>query len=293
MENIFNLQNDFIQISVNEIGAELCAIKSLSESKNYMWNANPEIWAGYSPVLFPIVGALKNDSYVFENKAYTLPRHGFIRKNANIKLLDSTENSLLFQLKNNAETLKVYPFYFEINMRYTIEGSKISISNEVINTGKKPMYFSLGAHPAFKCPVDSYEQYSDYYLEFEQPETAYTYEITESGLMGDKTDLILNNSNTIELHHGLFNKGALVFKDIKSKKISLVSKQSGKKIEVSFPGFPYLGIWAKPNADYVCIEPWHGIADDKNTDQNFTGKEGLICLNDNDSFESSYHIEVF
>ena len=293
MSEIFNLKNDFLQINVNRIGAELCRIKLLSNGKDYMWNANPEIWAGYSPLLFPIIGALKDDCYFLNGEKYSLPRHGFVRNNSNIELISSTNNCLVFRLKSNEQTLLQYPYQFEFLVSYTLSSNTIIIDHEVCNLGNNDMYFSLGGHPAFKCPIDSNEKYTDYYLEFEQAETAYTYKIESSGLIGAKTDLILNNSRIINLNYHLFNNGALIFKNIKSKKISLCSKISGKRVQVHFEGFPYLGIWAKPNADYVCIEPWLGIADSVNADQKFETKEGIIKLNGNSSFKRAFSISIF
>jgi len=155
------------------------------------------------------------------------------------------------------------------------------------------MYFSLGAHPAFKCPVLEGEKYNDYYLEFDQLETAYTYPILADGLMGEKTDLILNNKRVIDLNYHLFDKDALVFKNLKSSRVSLCSKISGKRVEVNYKGFDYLGIWAKPNANFVCIEPWMGIADGIDSDGDFEKKEGILKLNGHNIFKAGYSIEVF
>jgi len=293
MNKTHSLKNNILQIDVKQTGAELCAIRRLSDGKDYMWNANPEIWEGFAPVLFPIIGALKNDCYIFKNKDYSLPRHGFVRNNKNIELIESTSDSLTYCLKSNPETLKQYPFHFEFFITYKLDNNSIIVEHLVKNTGPEPMFFSLGGHPAFKCPLDSKEKYTDYYLEFQHNETAYTYKIESNGLIGAKTDLILNNSKIINLHYNLFDKGALVFKGLKSKSVSLISKISGKRLDVTFEGFPFLGIWAKPNANYVCIEPWIGIGDNIDTDQNFETKEGIIKLEANKSFSANYTISIY
>jgi galactose mutarotase-like enzyme len=155
------------------------------------------------------------------------------------------------------------------------------------------MYFSVGGHPAFKCPVFENEDYEDYFLEFEHPENSRSHLINlESGLISSKTKTIFNNSNTLVLKHELFNEDALVFKDLKSKKITLKSSKNGKILSVSYPEFPYMGIWAKPSGDYVCIEPWLGIADHENTNQNLIEKEGIIPLSANKTFKAAYNIEI-
>jgi galactose mutarotase-like enzyme len=291
-QDIFNLSNDLIQIKIKKKGAELCAIKLLSNGKDYMWKGDPKIWGGISPVLFPIVGALKDRSYLLDGVKYSMQGHGFFR-NSPLELVSSTNNSMTFMLKHSQETLIQYPFEFEFLITYTLKKNKIVVGYEVKNLGAKDMYFSLGAHPSFKCPIDSGEKYTDYYLEFEKDETAYTFPIGPNGLLGDKTDLILNNSRIINLNYHLFDKDALVFKTIKSKSVSLCSKISGKRVQVDFKGFPFLGFWAKPNADYVCIEPWYGVNDSVGTDQNFKTKEGIIKLKGNRSFKAAYSISIF
>lgn len=292
MNTTYTINNRQLSISVNCFGAELTSIKSAMDGKEFMWDANPAVWAGSAPVLFPVIGALKDDTYIFNGKPYKMLRHGFIRNNPDMVLSNNTKDCLTFRLKSSAETQKNYPFDFEFYVSYRLDENRLHIEHKVVNTGKGAMFFSLGAHPAFKCPVEKDENYSDYFLEFEHPETEYTYQIESSGLIGPKTDLILNNSKTIQLHHNLFDKGALVFKTIQSKKVSLNSRKTGKRIEVQFDGFPYLGIWAKPNADYVCIEPWMGIADSIDTNQQLESKEGILKLDAEKSFEAKYSIKV-
>lgn len=292
-QQYYNLQNKYLKIKVNQTGAELCEILRLSDKKNFMWDANPEIWEGYSPVLFPIIGALKEDFYIFKGNRHSIPRHGFVRNNTAIRLFESTPDSLTFQLMSSPETLKQYPFDFEFFITYKLKDNTIIVEHLVENTGNSDMFFSLGAHPAFKCPLNPDEKYTDYFLEFEHTETAHTYKIEPTGLIGEKSDLILNNSKTINLNYHLFDKGALVFKSLKSRCVSLVSKNSGRWIEVKFDGFPILGIWAKPNADYVCIEPWLGIADSYDTNQDFETKEGIIKLEANGNFKASYSITTY
>ena len=292
-QDIFTLKNNVIQINVKKTGAELCGIKLLSNGKDYMWNGDPKVWGGISPVLFPIVGVLKDHSYFLDGEKYTMPNHGFFQRNSHVELAASSDSSLTFKLDYSEETLKKYPFEFEFLITYTLRKNKVIVSQEVKNLGNTDMYFSLGAHPSFKCPVDSGEKYTDYYLDFELAETAYTYPIEPSGLLGKKTNLILNNSHIIELNYHLFEKDALVFKDIKSKRVNLCSRISGKRVQVDFEGFPYLGFWGKPNADYVCIEPWLGVNDGVDTDQNFKTKEGIIKLIKKNSFKATYSISIY
>ena len=157
----------------------------------------------------------------------------------------------------------------------------------------RSLFFSVGGHPAFRCPLEEGEKYSDYSIVFERDERAMNYEVTNSGTIGSARDLLLDNSNTINLHAAIFNNDVLVFKTLKSRRASLVSKHSGKRVEVSYEGFPYLGIWAKSHADFVCIEPWLGVADPVDTDQELETKEGIISLQEKESFSASYRISIF
>ena len=287
------LQNNQLKIAVKNTGAELCEISSAKNGTQFMWDANPNVWAGYSPNLFPIIGALKHGRYIYENQEYSLPKHGFIRDNENIKPHEKTENSLTFSLFSDENTLKDYPFKFEFYITYKLVDNKIDVIHTIKNGDNKAMYFSLGGHPAFKCPVYKEENYEDYTLEFEHIENSRTHLVnTESGLIKLETNPVFNNSDTIPLAHDLFNEDALIFKDLKSRKVTLKSKLHGDVISVNYSDFPYLGIWAKPDGDYVCIEPWLGIADHEDANQDFKTKEGILSLEAGKTFEASYGIEV-
>ncbi|WP_191963508.1 aldose 1-epimerase family protein [Pseudotamlana haliotis] len=290
---MFTLENDLLKIAVKKIGAELCQIQSKKHDTQFMWDANPDVWGSYAPNLFPIIGALKENSYHFEGETYSLPKHGIIRNNPNIELHEQSKNSLTFKLRYNEDTLKVYPFKFEFYLSYTLENSTLTLTHSVKNEDSKIMYFSLGGHPAFKCPVYADENYEDYQLEFEHQENSSTHLINmENGLISSETKSIFSASKTLALTHDLFNADALVFKDLKSKKVTLKSKKHGNILSVSYHDFPYLGIWAKPTGDYVCIEPWLGIADAENTNQNLKTKEGILSLAPNKTFTARYTIEI-
>lgn len=290
---MYALQNSKLKIAVKTTGAELCEISSVKNKTDFMWEANPKVWGSYAPNLFPIIGALKEDTYIFEGKKYILPKHGFYRKNTDIKLYEQTENSLTFKLSSNPELLKVYPFKFEFYITYTLIDNKIEVLHTVKNCDTKPMYFSVGGHPAFKCPVFENEQYEDYSLEFENAENSINHMINmENGLISARTKSLFNNTRQIHLTHDLFNEDALVYKDLKSRKVTLKSAKNGNILSVRFPEFPFLGIWAKPEGNYVCIEPWLGIADSETTNQNIKEKEGIIPLQVNKTFKAAYTIEI-
>lgn len=289
---IHRIANELLTISVNQVGAELCKIQSIPSGKDYMWEGNPEIWGSTSPVLFPVIGAIKKGFVIYNGKEYAFPRHGFVRNNPKVQLRSQTSDTLTFGLHWDDELLETYPFYFNFEISYTLKGNKIIITHQVSNEGQNLMYFSLGAHPAFKVPMNEGEAYEDYYLEFEESETDSTWLLAEGGLVGNITKAMLNESNILRLDSHLFDNDALIFKNLKSKKVSLRSEKPKPSITMEYQDFSYLGIWAKPNAPFVCIEPWLGIADSSDSDQKLENKEGILTLKAGDKFNASYSITV-
>lgn len=290
---MFTLENNLLKIGVKKTGAELCEIRSVKHQTQFMWDANPDVWSGFAPNLFPIIGALKNNTYFLDNQSFSLPKHGFVRNNENIELVEQTPDRLTFKLAYNEASLKVYPFKFEFFITYKLQGGTLDIIHSINNLDDKTMYFSLGGHPAFKCPVYKDEYYTDYNLIFEHEENSKTHLVSLlDGLILTESMPFFNNTNTIKLSHDLFNKDALIFKDLTSKKVTLNSEHSGDILTVSYHDFPYLGIWAKPNGNYVCIEPWLGIADSVNHNQDFKTKEGILDLEPGKTFKASYSVEI-
>lgn len=286
----YSISNSLLKASVKKTGIELSSVRSWVSDLEYIWQADPSVWGSHAPVLFPIIGALKNDRFRFDGDIYELPKHGIVRYNNNIELIEKAENSLLFSLSWSKETLKQYPFKFEFRTRFSLNDGTLTVSHEVINHGDDNMYFSLGGHPAFNCPLFEGESYSDYYLEFDQIEKAPAYLLDESGLVSEKKLNLLDESRTLQLHKHLFDDDALIFKDLKSRKVKLVSSRSGDVLTMIYEGFPYLGIWAKPKAQFICIEPWQGIADAAETDQKFKQKKGIMTIKPEEKHKAEYSI---
>jgi galactose mutarotase-like enzyme len=288
----YAIENDHLKITVKQTGAELCQIQSTVTGKDFMWNADPNVWSSYAPVLFPVIGAIKNGFVKYNGQEYAVPRHGIVRNNSNVVLVSQSTDSLTFGLTYSDETLAIYPFRFEFQITYKLEGNKVVVSHHVINHGSDEMLFSLGAHPAFKCPLHDDETYEDYYLEFEAVENDATWLLEKDGLVGKQTKPILEHTNVMHLNAHLFDNDALIFKHLISKQVSLRSTKSGQVITVQYEDFPYLGIWAKPNGHFVCIEPWLGIADSADSDQNFETKEGILKLGAGQTFEAAFTIVI-
>ncbi|KQS26743.1 aldose 1-epimerase family protein [Dyadobacter sp. Leaf189] len=288
----YSIENEFLRIAVRQAGAELCRIQSKVTGTDFMWNADPDVWPSYAPVLFPVIGAIKNGFVRYNGKDYAVPRHGIVRNNPEVTLVEQTGSSLTFGLKSSEQTMKIYPFAFDFQVTYRLEEQRIMVSHKIVNKGDNEMLFSLGGHPAFKCPVQEGENYSDYYLEFEAVENDSTWLLTKDGLVGNETKKIFDNTNVLHLDHHLFDSDALIFKHLVSKQVSLRSTKSAQVVTVRFDDFPYLGIWAKPKGDFVCIEPWLGIADSADSDQNFETKEGILQLAAGETFRASFSIEI-
>lgn len=278
------ISNSNLTAQINLFGAELISIKN-RENKEYIWEGNPAFWGKHSPLLFPIVGTLKNNSYHYEGMEYHLPRHGFAR-DIEFKLIEKSENSATFSLSSSDETLKVYPFEFELLVIYTLDGNQLIIDYNIINNSNSVMPFSIGAHPAFALP----KPFEDYALAFEQTENLTSYQL-ENDLLSDTTEIIEMTGNEVPLGYSLFEKDALIFKELKSKSITILENKK-PLLRVRFDDFPHLGIWTKNNAPFLCIEPWLGYSDTVDSSGNILKKEGIQILNSNEIFKSNFSIEI-
>jgi galactose mutarotase-like enzyme len=209
------------------------------------------------------------------------------------ELLEHKDASISFRLISDDTTLASYPFDFSFTVEYKLEGNRVQIGFTVQSLDEKEMFFSVGAHPAFAVPMVEDTNYEDYYLQFEKTEIAGRWPLSPGGLIEDAPIPCLNNEDKLQLKKSLFEKDAIVFKDLKSTSISIISNKTPRGLKVSFPGFPYMGIWAAKGADFVCIEPWCGIADTVSTTGQLEDKEGINRLGKNETFSRSYTIEVF
>lgn len=288
----YYLENDQLHMAVNAMGAELCHLQSKKNNLEYIWQADPDIWGNHAPVLFPIVGGLKEGKYIFQDQEYHLPRHGFMRHNHELKLVKHSKDEIKLHLTSSPITLNYYPFEFDFQISFRLLKNTVEITHEITNRDKKTMYFSLGAHPAFNCPLQENEKYEDYFLEFESEEKLKTWNLDKDGMIKEEGELVLNQTKNLNLHPDLFNNDALIFKSLKSRQVSLSHKVHGPQLKVNFQDFPSLGIWAKPKAPFICIEPWLGYADSAETNQVFKEKESILSLEAGKSFSASYSIEI-
>ena len=282
--SIITLSNSIISAQIKSLGAELCSLKD-NTNRDYIWEGNPAFWGKHSPVLFPIVGTLKNNTFYHNDKKYTLSRHGFAREKE-FQLVEKTESSATFSLQSNSETLKNYPFKFELQIQYILIGTTLELTYRIINKDNTDMPFSIGAHPAFALPRD----FEDYSLAFEEVEPL-EYTLLENDLVSKQTEKIKTNSNTVPLTYELFESDALIFKTLKSNSLTIVEKEN-PILKVQFENFPNLGIWTKVGASFICIEPWFGYSDITESKGNLFEKEGIIVLKTDTTFQAKFSIEI-
>lgn len=267
---------------ISQHGAELVSLRS-DLGTEYIWDGNPKFWAKHSPVLFPIVGTLKNNEYCYKGNTFTLSRHGFAR-DMQFEVLLHKEDEVVFSLTANPSTLKVFPFQFELQIQYSFEAGALKIGYLVKNNNDFEMPFSIGAHPAFSLPG----KFEDYSLAFNCQEQLESFSL-ENDLLSEKVTLLKPIDKKLPLNYKLFENDALVFKTIKSDAITILHKQK-PLLQINFKDFPNLGIWTKQNAPFLCIEPWFGYADMVTTTGDILEKEGIIILEPQSNFSASFNI---
>jgi galactose mutarotase-like enzyme len=285
------IENEHIIAAFSAKGAELQSIKGTDSETEYMWSGDANYWAKFSPILFPIVGAIKDESYQFDGKNYHLPRHGFAR-DMEFEYHHVNEQEIVFTLKHSDATLKVYPFEFILSVRYKIHGASLCCTYEVSNPANTHLLFSIGAHPAFAAPLNKQGNYTDYYLQFNKDE-AITFHHIVDNLISDRTTTIKLKEGKLPLTHELFYDDALVIKNLKSDSISLLNTKNYNGLDFHFKDFPYFGIWAAKDADFVCLEPWCGIADGINHNQQLKDKEGIIALEPKGKWQRTWQVTCF
>lgn len=284
------LENKDLIVESKKAGAELVRIYSKKYNKEILWNGDEKFWARRSPVLFPIVGKLKENKTLIEDKIFSMNQHGFAR-DMNFELINTTDNSITYKLTSSEETKEVYPYDFNLFIIYTINNEKINVKWKIENIDNKEIYFSIGAHPAFN--ISSSKNLKDYYLEFECRDNVEKIRLENSYYTRPKK---IEDLYILNLKSKIFENDALIYTNIDS--ISLKSKKEENYIKVSFKDFPLVGIWTpyyketNTTAPFLCIEPWYGIADNIDSDKIYQNKKYINKLNVGETFVASYDIEI-
>ncbi len=275
---------------ISDEGAELRSFRDEHRGEEYIWQGDPAIWQGSAPILFPIVGRLRGGYFLYGDRKFHLEKHGFARRSL-FALRCDREEEKSFLLRSKAETLSVFPFHFEFEARFRLEEGLLRVAYTVRNTGREVMPFTLGSHPAFALPLGEC-RLGDYYVEFGEEEKLDRFFLEEDLLCIRPEPFSLDEKNRIHLTDDLFDRDALIFRNIRSQELTLGNRKSGRRLVLETGGAPHLGIWAKPAAPYVCLEPWFGHDDSADSGYDITGKNGIMPLDPGEEFETGYGIRV-
>ena len=290
----YELKKDGFSAVIESHGGELISFRD-PEGREYIWSGNPAYWPGRNPLLFPIVGNLKNGAVKFDGVTYEMSRHGFARDN-DFALVEQGEDFVVLELHENEETLAKYPYAFRLQVRQQLVEGGFVTAFCVKNTDDKPMPFCIGAHTAFNCPLNQGETFDDYEIVFDQKETAPMRRLTAAGLVSaGEREAFLEDQDRFALDHGVFERvDTIIFDELKSTGVSLLHKETGRGLRMDFEGFPMMAFWTKgaEKAPFICIEPWHGCAAVDNESGYFEDKPHCMVLQPGERKELCYKVTV-
>lgn len=286
------IQNDFLALTVDTLGAQMMSIRSF-DGCEYLWQGDPKYWADRSPTLFPFIGRSTNNSYRLHGKVYPMGIHGFAASSA-FHVKEQTNDCLVLVLSSNSETLKQYPFAFALEITYRIRRNTIAVSYAVHNMSGETMPFGIGGHPGFRVPLEAGECFTDYVLAFSQScdpdRVGFTQDVY---LSGHDIPYPLQDGRAIPLRHELFDEDAIILKNM-GREVTLRSLVSGRSVTVSYPDMSYIGFWHWPKTDapYVCIEPWSSLPARQGIVEEFSCKSDLIRLAPGKRYENTWTITI-
>lgn len=290
---LLTIQNDKIRLSVDTLGAQMMNIQSV-DGTEYLWQGDPTYWSDRALTLFPFIARLTDDSYTYQGETYHMGIHGFAAASEFVPTVQKAD-CLVLELRENAETLRQYPFAFVLQITYALRGNQIVISYHVENHTDKVMPFGIGGHPGFRVPLEAGEDFCDYTLEFSQScrpdRIGFTPKIY---LSGHDEAYPLEQGKLLPLSHELFKEDAIIFKNM-AREVTLRSSKSTRGVTVSYPDMPYLGIWHWPNTDapYVCIEPWSSLPSRQDVVEELSCKSDMIQLAPEKAYDTAWSIAVF
>ena len=285
------LENEMTRVVINEEGAEVSSFILKEENLEYIWNGDPEFWGRQAPVLFPFVGRLKDDTYSYQGKSYPMSQHGFARDKVFI-LEEITESTAVFLLTSDAETLKVYPFEFELRIRYDLNEKSLTVGYEV-TTQSDEMYFGIGGHPAFNVPLVEDTKFGSYYVHFAPSKSRFLLPLKGPYVNLEEKTLAQTNTS-IQLNRELFKNDAMILETKGENAFSILSDKTKHGITLFYENLPFVGIWSpyEKEAPFICIEPWAGIADTTDATGNIEEKMGMNHLLKGEVFTGQYMITI-
>ena len=288
------IENESLIVEISDHGAELCRIYDKREQREVLWDADPKYWARHAPILFPNVGKHYLNEYRYEGKTYKTSQHGFAR-DCDFDFVEQTDNKIVHILKANDKTKENYPFDFELEVTHTLRENHIFIGWKVKNNGEKPLYFTIGGHPAFRVPVLEGTKQTDYYLKFEKKDSVSYYLLDEKTgtAMVDKVMELPLEDGFYQVTDGMFEKDALIFVNNAVTKASICFPDKRPYVTVKAVDFPNYGIWAaKNNAPFICLEPWFGRCDNTGYTGEMSEKPGIQITLPNEEWSASYSISI-
>lgn len=269
---LYTIKNDHLLCKISSEGAEIRSLLNKKNGVEHIWQIDKSVWGSSSPVLFPAIGKIKSGQITYQGQAYDMPKHGIIRHNNDLTFIQQSESACSFILQSSEKTLKQYPFHFIFEVTYELIDNRLIMTYHIENKSALEMPFICGGHTAYACPLDQKISLTDYVIEFPQGLDLKASTLGASGLLSDKVRKITSQNHTLQLTENLFNEDALIFENIKTDWVKLRRKKDKRGIVVKFTDFPHLALWAKPGADYVCIEPWLGLPDREDESVNLTRK---------------------
>jgi galactose mutarotase-like enzyme len=287
--DIAEISSSVLTARVSSHGAELQSLSD-AEGRDLLWDGNPAFWQGRAPILFPIVGMLEGGHYRLDGVNYEMPKHGFAR-HSRFALLDHAADMVTYRLSASDQTRAIYPFEFQLDIRFVLSGAALSMEATIANLGDVAMPASFGFHPAFRWPLPYGQPRGDHRIEFERSEPAAIRRINADGLLLPEGEPTPVQGNTLSLRDDLFVGDAIIFDNLHSRKLSYGAPQ-GPQLEIEFGDFPLLGVWTKPGADFICIEPWQGVADPAGYQGDFGDKPGVIVVPAGSDARMAMHVRL-
>ncbi len=292
MSEIYTIENEFLSVRVSAQGAELQSIRS-ADGTEYLWQGDPAYWTDRSPVLFPYVGRLTAGKYTLDGQEHTMSIHG-LALYLPFTLIAHSPEAMTFQLSSDAATRQQYPRDFSFHIHYRLEDSALAVEYEVENRDSKPMYFGLGGHPGFRVPLEQGLSFEDYRLRFSQSGTPIRVGFSETCFRnGMDTPFPLEDGCTLPLAHDLFDDDAIVLSEM-AREVTLEAPGSSRRITVSYPQMPYLGLWHMPKTDapYICIEPWCSLPARQDEIMALEEQPDLLRLEPGETHRNLWHIRI-
>ncbi len=275
MTDLITIANDHLTAQINPLGAELTSLKD-AEGRELMTNADPAYWTGHAPILFPVVGRPYRDTIRIDGTEYPMKQHGFARRMA-FAVSEQQPGSVAFTLEATPETRAVYPFDFALTITFVLTDATLSVDVAITNPAEQPLPASFGFHPAFAWPLPYGQDRADHRIVFSADEPDTLRMIADDGTIAEGERPSPLEGRTLRLRDDLFAKDALVWDSVRSDSVTY-GAETGPQLRIDFPDTPMLGIWTKPGAAYVCVEPWHGIADPEGYDGDFHDKPGVFGI---------------